>query len=76
MGPIRWGVIMAITGKKWGTGVHIPWSNWPPTQSPTVPIVLGPTQYEEPEIPPDVNPNLTERPRSKLHKLLSRFPDI
>ncbi|KAL0021658.1 hypothetical protein WJX77_006738 [Trebouxia sp. C0004] len=24
MGPIRWGVIMAITGKKWGTGVHIP----------------------------------------------------
>ncbi|DBB05635.1 TPA: hypothetical protein ACH3X1_012252 [Trebouxia sp. C0004] len=42
----------------------------------SVPIVLAPAKYPEPETAPTVNPNLTGLQPSGLSTLLSRFPEI
>ena len=75
MGPIRWGVVMAITGKAWGTGVCIPWTNWPPTHSPTIANVQAPANAIAPERPA-LNANLTNHQTQELEAVLSRFPDV
>ena len=65
---------MAIIGKKRGTGMHVPWDDWPPSQTPTVRIVRAAAEYPGPETAPLVNPNLTEHQQKGLSRLLGTFP--
>ena len=76
MGPTRWGVIMAITGKSWGTGICIPWEPWPPTHPPTVPNVHAPAQSTMPPELPTVNPGIDEMQRQQVQRLVADFPGI
>lgn len=67
---------MAILGKTWGTGICIPWTPWPPTQSPTVPATQSPADTPVISTMPIMNPELSEQQRAEVEQLIQQYPDI
>ena len=76
LGPTRWGVVMAIIGKSWGTGVCLPWTPWPPTQPPTVAWVRPPTSYPAVGDMPTMGADLDDNQRHDIERFVHDFADV
>ena len=76
LGPTRWGVVMAIIGNSWGTGICLPWTPWPPTQPPTVAWVNPPTSYPAVRDMPTMGADLDDNQRHDIEQFVQDFADV
>ena len=76
LGPTRWGVVMAIIGKSWGTGVCLPWAPWPPTQTPTIAWIRPSTSYPAVRDMPSMSADLDDNQRLDIEQFVNDFADV
>ena len=76
MDPTCCGIVMAIIGKNWGTGMCIPWDSWPPTQPPTIPYV-EPKSVDPSQVPlPAVSDKLSQQEHAEAQHLARRHIEL